>query len=164
MRAPAIAWALVVATTSVGCEGGLQPVEDDGAGETGGDRPGTVLLADVDAGSACDLVGAVEVQMRARFVDCEHPPPAPCTKPVNPPDLLGDRFSCPAGDPTSLMGVQVTMAGRYYVDAIISFATADPQTECYARDGDVEVLVTSEEVEMGIDPMVEPTGAPCPSL
>lgn len=154
-RRIALAHGLLLALSA--CEGAVGSTE---GGTAGDDRLGTVLLADVSVTTLCDRAGAVEIQLRARRIGCEQP--TPCTVPVDPPEIPGDRATCPSAEPSTLMGVAVQQSGRYYVDTVVRFATGDPDTACFAEDANVEVLVTSADIEAGADRILEATGGPCP--
>lgn len=124
--------------------------------------PGTaVLLLDFDPQPACNTVGVTRVQLVAQQIGCESPPPAPCTMPANPPTIEGDQVTCPSTDSSRLLGVELTIPGRYAVRTVAS--TADtPQEVCRSLDGDAEVLVTAEAVEAGSTLMLDPGEAGCP--
>ena len=108
------------------------------------------------------MVGLVEIEMRATQVGCEAAPPAECV--LADGTIGGDRFTCPATDPSALLGVEVPAGGRYAVEAVPILTTADElEADCYALPGGAPpVLVTTEEVDAGAHIMVEATGSPCP--
>lgn len=140
-----------------GSEGGA---DDSGGGPSG--PPHATLLLEVSQ-SICDTVGVVGVQARARRVGCEHPPPAPCTVPANPTDVLGDEVSCPISDPTVLLGVTVEDPGRYLVDSVARQDGADPITSCYASSAmATDVLVTSVDLEIRAEKKLIAIGSACP--
>lgn len=133
-----------------GCDG-LEPVDTDGTATSGASvTPGTaLLLVEVDPQPLCNTVGVVAVQLVARRTGCESAPPAPCTLPADPPTVEGDTFTCPNTDPSRLMGVEVSEAGRYAVESVIEFTTGDTERLCHTLSGDPEVLVTAAAVDAG---------------
>jgi|GEM_PF-2469727 len=155
----------VVGACAAGCDG-LEPQNSggsSGATEGGGSAtPGeVVLLVDVDPEPLCNTVGVTEVRLVARRIGCEAAPPAPCTLPAEPPVIEGDRFTCPNTDPMRLMGVEVDQAGRYEVQTVIEFTTAQTEVQCNAVSGDPEILVSTEQVEAGAVLMLD-DDVPCP--
>ena len=163
MRWPTAAWSLFV-LLAAGCDG-LEPesTEADTDATPGGGNPGSVLLlAAVGTEGPCNTVGVTQVQLVARRVGCEAAPPAPCTLPADPPTIEGDAFSCPATDPSRLLGVEVVDAGRYEVQSVIEFTDGVREARCHVEGGDPEVLVTSEEVESGTVRMLDDGEQACP--
>ncbi|MCR9160460.1 MAG: hypothetical protein ACE37F_27575 [Nannocystaceae bacterium] len=163
MRRPTAAWSLLL-MLAAGCDG-LDPVsnETDTEAMSGGGNPGSVLLlAAVSTEGPCNTVGVTGVQLVARRVGCEAAPPAPCTLPAEPPTLEGDAFSCPASDPSRLLGVEVDEGGRYEVQSVIEFTTGEREARCHVEGGNPEVLVTSEAVEAGMVRMLDDGEQACP--
>lgn len=148
--------------------GACTPADEPGGGEEGSssggdDSPHTVLLAPV-SGSICDTVGVISVQVRATKVGCEHPPPAPCTLPADPPPVEGDMVSCPITDGEVTLGVRVDQAAAYAVEVVADRTPDDPTTECFAESVmATSVLVTSVDLDVGSQKMLVGTGAPCPA-
>jgi hypothetical protein len=148
----------LVGSAAVACEGeGVQPVADATAGA---DEQTVTLLADIELTRHCDRVGAVEVQIRARRIGCERP--TPCTIPAEPPEILGDRATCPSAEVRRWMGVQLDRSGRYLVDAVVRFATGDPVMECLTEGGEAQLLVTTDELDAGAERILDASAAPCP--
>ena len=156
----------LLACLGLGCDG-VETADTDGA-STGADEaptaiPGTaILLVDVDPEPACNRVGVTQVQLVARRVGCESPPPAPCTVPVSPPTIEGDRFTCPNTDPSRLMGVEVEQGGRYEVQTVIEFTTGESEVLCNALGGDPEIVVPAEDVEAGSVLTLDDDPVACP--
>jgi hypothetical protein len=148
---------VVALVGSIGACDGVAPASDATAGT---EAPGLVLVAQVELGRSCDLVGAVEVQIRARRIGCERP--TPCTVPAEPPEILGDRATCPSAEAERWMGVRIDRSGRYLVDAVVHFATGDPVFACLEEAGQVDVLVTSDDLDGGGDRILEVGEMPCP--
>ncbi|MBL8944150.1 MAG: hypothetical protein JNK45_13420 [Myxococcales bacterium] len=135
---------------------------DDSTGDTGDDTPHTTLLATVP-NTLCDAVGVVGVQIQAVQVGCEHPPPAPCTMPSDPPPIDGDTISCPITDPTVTLGVRIEAAAEYQVEVVLDRAPDAETRECFAESVmQTSVLVTSVDLDVGAEKMLIGTGAPCP--
>jgi hypothetical protein len=132
---------------------------DGGSSETGSAGPHATFLVHVPS-AACDEVGVVSIQVRARRVGCEQP--VPCTVPANPPDILGDTATCPITDPERLLAVEVDESGRYYVDTIADRTPDDPLYECHGLDMEAEVLVTSVDLEVGAEKELVALGVECP--
>lgn len=153
----------------LGCDG-LEAVgtDGDGTGSSGGGSaptatPGTaLLLVNVNPEPLCGTVGVTAVQLVARRVGCESPPPAPCTVPVNPPAIEGDTFTCPNTDPSTLMGVEVDQGGRYAVQTVIEFTTGETEVRCNALGGDPEIVVPAADVEAGVVQALDDAPVPCP--
>jgi hypothetical protein len=130
---------------------------------TGDDEPHATLLADVP-NTVCDEVGVVGVQIQAVQVGCEHPPPAPCTKPTDPPPQLGDMVSCPITDTNVTLGVEIDFAAEYQVSVVADRTPDDPSAECYAEStSETTVLVTSEDVDGGAQKLLVGLGSACPA-
>jgi hypothetical protein len=134
----------------------------DGSTSTGDTTPHTTLLATVP-NSVCDAVGVVGVQIQAVQVGCEHPPPAPCTMPSDPPPIEGDTISCPITDPTVTLGVRIEAAAEYQVEVISDRAPEAATRECFAESVmQTSVLVTSVDLDVGAEKTLIGAGAPCP--
>ncbi len=153
----------------IGCDPGVEPTGEDTDGETDADAggqtatPGTVLLlVDVNPEPACSDPDVTQVQIVARRIGCESPPPAPCTVPVNPPAIEGDVFTCPNTDPSRLLGVEVTQAGRYVVETLATVTAAEPDVTCYGLDGAAEIVVPADDVEAGATIMLDAAAVGCP--
>lgn len=163
MRRSAAAWSLLL-SIAAGCDG-LEPESIEGDTDTapGEGQPGSVLLlAAVSTEGPCNAVGATQVQLVARQIGCEAGAPAPCTLPADPPTIDGDVFSCPATEPSRLLGVEVVEAGRYEVQSVIEFTTGEREARCHVEGGDPEVLVTSAQVESGMVRMLDDGAGACP--
>ncbi len=161
-RAAAV-W-ILLALGSVACESTQGSDTDSAAGEGGGSAtPGSVLLLlDINPEPLCGIVGVTGVQLVARRVGCESPPPTPCTVPVDPPTLEGDAFSCPNTDPSTLLGVEVSQGGRYEVQTVITYTDLETEARCHALDADPEIIVPAEVVEAGAVRMLDDGDVPCP--
>lgn len=163
MRWRVAAWSVFLLSVA-GCDG-LEPesMDTDTDATPGGGNPGSVLLlADVSTEGPCNTVGVTQVQLVAIRVGCEAAPPAPCTLPAEPPTIEGDAFSCPATDPSRLLGVEVVDGGRYQVQSVIEFTTGDREARCHVESGDPEILVTSEQVDSGMVRMLDDGEQSCP--
>jgi hypothetical protein len=139
--------------------GACVPIERSDA-DTDGAEPRAVLFGNVDIDEHCDIVGAIEVILRARQVGCEQ---SPCTLPAEPETLDGDRYSCPATQDTAILGVEVDAGGRYVVEAVAILTTQEEEPqECFVAPGQAPpVLVTSDDVEASAHLMLQGTGNPC---
>lgn len=136
--------------------------ETDGAGGVVA-TPGTVLLlVDVNPEPLCNTVGVTAVQLVARRVGCEAAPPAPCTLPADPPSIAGDVFTCPNTDPSTLLGVEVELGGRYEVQTVTEFTTGETEVRCNTQGGDPEILVLESTVDAGAVTMLDDGSVPCP--
>ena len=160
---------VMAACLGLGCDG-VEPADTEGGGSSSGGggptptaTPGTaLLLVEIDPEPACGTVGVTQVQLVARRVGCESPPPAPCTVPVNPPAIGGDTFTCPNTDPSTLLGVELEQGGRYQVQTVIEFTTGETEVQCNALGGDPEIVVSAEDVEAGIVLALDDAAVPCP--
>jgi hypothetical protein len=128
----------------------------------GGEEPRAVLVGAIDTNAYCDMVGVIEVDLRATLVGCVDA--GPCMLPDEPPRVVGDRYTCPATHSSALLGVEVDADGRYTVEAVAILTTQEEQgQQCYAAPGEAPpVLVTVADVDAGAHIMLEPTGSPCP--
>ena len=153
MRSRVVAVSLLLACA------GIEPL---GGEESGGGGHRAVIVGPIDTNAYCNVVGVVEVAMRAMQVGCEADPPAECV--LIDGTIAGDRFTCPATDPSALLGVEVPAGGRYAVEAVPILTTQEElEADCYALAGSgPPILVTTEEVDAGAHIMVEATGSPCP--
>jgi hypothetical protein len=159
---------LVVSMSALACS---EPKDDDSTDESGAmddssggssGPPQTTLLVSV-SNAICDTVGVTSVQVRARRVGCEHPPPSPCTLPSIPTDQLGDQATCPITDPEVVLGIVVDDPGKYLVDSVAHMEDGDPITNCYASSVMVnDVLVTSVDIEIGAHKNLVSLDTPCP--
>ena len=150
----------------LGCDG-VESADPVGEGSSGGVAPTSIpgtalLLVEVDPEPLCGTVGVTAVQLVARRVGCESPPPAPCTVPVDPPAIGGDTFTCPNTDPSTLLGVELEQGGRYEVQTVIEFTTGETEVQCNALGGDPEIVVPAEDVEAGAVQMLDDTPVSCP--
>lgn len=138
------------------------PDADDDGSSTGDTEPHVTLLAEV-SNSVCDDVGVVGVQIQAVQVGCEHPPPAPCTMPSNPPPELGDMVSCPITDNEVTLGVRIDFAAEYQASVVADRTPDDPSAECYAESSmRTSVLVTSIDLDVHAQKMLIGLGSECP--
>lgn len=163
-RGRVVVSAALVVALAPGCS---EPRSDDGA-DSGGSSEGAggpsqvILLVEVP-NSTCDAVGVVEIEARARRVGCESPPPAPCTLPAIPVDILGDKATCPISDPNVRLGVTIDDPGRYLVDTVARRDGDDPITSCFAATPmATEVLVTTVDLEIRAEKSLMPLGVACP--
>jgi hypothetical protein len=161
MRALAILPTFVLAA----CTGGPSLLEDGGVESTGpsGD-PHATLLATIDGAAACELTGVVEVVLRATIVGCDPPPPAPCTLPVDPIPIEGDRMTCPSSETQVLLGVEVPRTGEWRVEAAYRYVTEPDSFVCYAPPGATEpvAVVTMADLDAFAEIEVVSQGGPCP--
>lgn len=126
------------------------------------DEPHVTILAAVP-NTVCDEVGVVAVQIEAVQVGCEHPPPAPCTMPSDPPPVLGDMVSCPITDPEVTLGVRIDFAAEYQVSVVLDRTPDAAVSQCYAESSmRTSVLVTSIDLDVHAQKMVTGLGSPCP--
>lgn len=101
--------------------------------------PGEVLLGTIDTRHFCDFDPVVGVRLRARWVGCAEAEPG-----CEPPESLvvqGDRFTCPATDPSRDLGVDLLEGGRYRVEAVAEQTSMPPRIECFVdpRSGELDV-------------------------
>lgn len=163
MQRPLVAVPLVFGLLALACDGSEDGTDTDG--DPGGPMasPGAVLLlADVNPEPLCGTVGVTQVQLIATRVGCESPPPAPCTLPAEPRSVDGDVFTCPNTDPSTLLGVEVELGGRYQVQTVVEYTTGETEARCHTAGGDPEVLVRADEVEAGVVRMLDDGDVACP--
>lgn len=87
------------------------------------------LLATIDTYHFCDMDPVVGVQLRARWSACAREEPG-----CEPPEVLvveGDRYRCPATDPSHDLGVELVEGGRYRVEAVAERTAGEPLVECF---------------------------------
>jgi hypothetical protein len=159
MRALAAAPLLLCA-----CLDGPSLLEDGGVDTGPSGDPHATLLGALDAQAACNLTGLVEVVLRATLVGCDPPPPAPCTLPVDPPPVEGDRMTCPSAESNVVLGVEVQRSGRWRVEAAYRYTSGPDALVCYAPDGADEpvAVVTGADVDGFAEIEVVSLGGPCP--
>lgn len=121
---------------------------EGGEGDTGG-GPQASLLAEIDTNHFCDMVGVVDVVLRAT--------------PTSGAAIEGTVFSCPAVDPTALLGVDLGEAGTYRLAAVASFTTGEQAPECFTtEDGSETFTLTDAQIDAADQIIVESDHAPCP--
>jgi hypothetical protein len=148
-----------------GCLDGPSLLEDGGVEDTGpSGPPHATLLGSVEAATVCNLTGIVEVVLRATLVGCDPPPPAPCTLPVDPMPIEGDRMTCPSAETTALLGVEVPRSGQWRVEAVYHYATGSDSLVCYAPPGATApfAIVTTADIDAFAEIEVVSQGGPCP--
>jgi hypothetical protein len=153
--------AIAVASLSWACGS-----EDEGT-DLGGmpGTPGTVtLLGELRPDAFCQMPEVERITIRATQIGCEPGLPAPCTLPAEPVPRDGDIATCPVTDPVRLLGVDVTEAGRYRVEAVGRFTTGEDVTRCFATpDGETEIVVTDADLDAGDTIDLVATDAACPA-
>lgn len=121
---------------------------EDGDGDTGG-GPRASLLAEIDTNHFCDMVGVVDVVLRAT--------------PTSGAAIEGTVFSCPAVDATALLGVDLGESGTYRLAAVASFTTGEQAAECFtAEDGSETFTLTDAQIDAADQIIVESEHSPCP--
>ncbi len=160
--------ALLLALALFGCSEESDPIAggeetgDEGSSSGGDDTPHAILLATV-SNSICDSVGVVAVQLEAVQIGCERPAPAPCTKPANPPPVIGDRVSCPITDPDVTLGVRIELAAEYSVEVVADRSPEAETRECFAESTMLSsVRVTSIDLDVAAQKMLVGKGSACP--
>lgn len=127
---------------------GCGDIQGEGDGDTGG-GPLASLLAEIDTNHFCDMVGVVDVVLRAT--------------PASGSPIEGTVFSCPAVDPTALLGVDLGEPGAYQLAAVASFTTGEEAPECFtAEDGSDTFTVTDAQIDGADQIIIESDHAPCP--
>lgn len=138
----------VVLASGPGCD---EPEPEDGA----------LLLATIDTHHFCDMDVVVEVRLRAHWQACAageqgcEPPPRTV--------IDGDRHTCPATDATRELGVSLTHAGRYRVEAVAVPTTGEPRLECFVDPdtGDTRIELPRARL-WDQTPVVLDEHGPCP--
>lgn len=123
-------------------------------------HPGRVrLLALVEMDEACDLVGIVELELRARRLECTED--GACTLPPRPDTVTGDPYSCPAANTEELLGVDVARPGRYAVDLVFHYVSDLPTTQCFTDPGGWFVEVDEDDLDAGQTRRLRAQDEPC---
>lgn len=127
--------------------------------------PGTaMLLGELMPEDLCRMPEVVQITILATRIGCEPGPPAPCTLPADPQPVAGDIATCPVTDPVRLLGVEVSQAGRYQVEAVGELTTGESVAHCFsAADGDPEIVVTAADLDAGRVIDLQSSGEACPS-
>lgn len=144
--------------------------EPDTGGETGegaestgaiDPTPHVTFVGRVDVLELCGVVGASVISFRARQVGCEPGPPAPCTLQTDPyREWLGDAATCPGGQTSVDLRVDVPVHGRFEVEAR-TLTDSGSLSLCYGVDAQVPTVVTAAQVEARAELVVRATSGPC---
>ena len=157
MRSRSLPLVALGLSLSLACDDSGQIDMGDGSG---GD--GALVLGTLDPRAHCDMVGAIEVELRAELTGCVNGPPAPCTLPNPPKVVVGDGVTCPTSQSTVTLGVDVTFAGRYRVYPVTIFTDlAEAPGTCFAEQGSLEIVVDTEAIEQGAELQLSPTSQHC---
>ncbi len=140
--------AALVAATGSGCDA---PEPDEGS----------LLLATLDTHHFCDMDAVVEVRLQAYWQACPEAQ-RECEPPPNP-EIEGDRYSCPATDPTHQLGVSLTHPGRYRIEAVAGLVTGEQVVECFVDPtrGDTQIELPEARL-VGRAPVVLDEHGACP--
>lgn len=138
---------LLVATVAGGCDP-AEPLD------------GGLLLGTIDTHHFCD-VDTVEVRLRAHWLACAEQDPD-----CEPPEATvvdGDRFTCPATEATRDLGVELSHAGRYRIEAVRILTSGPSVLECFTdpATGDTGVELPPERL-FGASVVRLDQHGPCP--
>lgn len=157
-------WALLAGWLSIA---GPACADDggDGSGETASPGvPGTAsLLGTLDPNLFCDMPSVVTVQVFATRVGCDPESTAPCTLPADPEPVAGDMRACPITDPEIVLGVDVTSAGRYQLEAVGAQTAGGQTARCFAVDANVQLDVLEADLQAAAQIYATLTDSPCPT-
>lgn len=128
-------------------------VIDTGAaeeGETGDGQnpdPHATFETNAEFGEVCGQ-GASAARLVATRVDCEHPPPAPCTLQTNPYlEYAGAEVACPF-EGSVLLSTEVLQSGRYRVEIVGQLDGGGEQRICQGIGQVDKHLVTGDDLDM----------------
>ncbi|MCB9703461.1 MAG: hypothetical protein H6711_16330 [Myxococcales bacterium] len=153
---------------------GLVACGDDGAGgatsgATGGGsegenpEPHVRVEGPVDLLDLCGTIGSTNVFLRATRVGCVGSPPAPCTIPTNPYEIVvGDTAGCPSALTGARMEVEIEATGKYQIEAV-TITESGHQALCYGSNGASVIEVTQAELDGRATIAVDPLAGPCPA-
>lgn len=147
----AVAFALAGAIA--GCDaGGVEPQPQPEGTAT--------LRAELDVSDRCNVVGVIEVQLRARWLGCGDL--MDCDPDAGPLQRQGTRVTCPSTEPEVPMAVDVARAGLWRVEAVARQTTGDEEPTCLlGPDGATPVVVSVDALDASASIPLEDAGEAC---